>query len=99
MIWRTWFGRRYAHLGCRVLVPNHDMKKSDNFAALGQFYGYAKTRALLRWIDPLTDAVKHEHAARFLEIDPTHPVITPGQQLLRLDSTAPPRTLLSLSSL
>jgi hypothetical protein len=81
----SWYSERtlaaYMHIwGYHVLVPNHDMKKSNNRAALGQFYRYAKTRALLRWIYPLTDAVKHARAARFLEIDHTSPVITPGQQ-------------------
>jgi hypothetical protein len=42
-----WYGERALAadmhiLGCRVLVPNHDMKKSDNHAALGKLYGYAR---------------------------------------------------------
>jgi hypothetical protein len=75
----AWYGERYLatdiHIwGCRVLVPNHDTKKSDNRAALGQFYRYA-------------------NAVRFFEIDPTRPVITPGQQLLCLDPTASPNDI------
>jgi hypothetical protein len=77
----AWYGKRALsaamHIwGCHVLVPNHDKNKSENHAALGQLYGYAKTHSLLHWINPVTDAVKHEHVSRFLNIDPTSPFIT-----------------------
>jgi hypothetical protein len=39
------------------------------------------------------DDVKHAHAARFLEIDPTSHVITPSQQLVRLAPTASPKDI------
>jgi hypothetical protein len=82
----AWYGERALgadmHIwGFRVLFPNHNMKKSNKCAALVQIFGYDRNHVLLRWIDSPTDALKHAHAARFLDIDPTSPVITPGQQL------------------
>jgi hypothetical protein len=56
--------------GCRVLVPAHNLKKFQDRATEGLFYGFAKTRSLLRWLDPATYHVKHAHGARFLEYDP-----------------------------
>jgi hypothetical protein len=66
-------------------VSAHDLKKSEDRATDGKFYGFAKTRSLLLWFGPSTGNVKDAHGARFLECDPlcANPCI--GQQLLTLD--------------
>jgi hypothetical protein len=86
---QSWYGEpcnaRDLHIsGCRMLVPDHDMKKSADRAKVGKFYGYAKVRALLRWIDIVTNCVKHAHGTQFLELEPTSEVCTPGQRLFQL---------------
>jgi hypothetical protein len=55
--------------GCLVLVPGHNLKKSQDLALGGKFYGFTKTRSLIRWLDVDNDNIKHSHGARFLEID------------------------------
>jgi hypothetical protein len=70
--------------GCRVLVPAHNLKKYQDRATEGLFYGFAKTRSLLRWLDA-TDHVKHAHGAHFLEFDPLRLDPHIGQRLLALD--------------
>jgi hypothetical protein len=89
---QAWYGERpnYKDIriwGCRMLVTNHDMKKSEDHTYLGFFYGYAKSHSILRWCDDATYNVIHAHGARFLESDPLHPESSPGQQPLRLDSS------------
>jgi hypothetical protein len=71
--------------GCRVLVPGHNLKKSEDRDLEGKFYGFAKTRRLLIWLDVANDNVKHAHGARFLDIDLLNPSPPIGQQLLALD--------------
>jgi hypothetical protein len=75
--------------GCQVLVPGHYLKKADNRASEGLFYGFDKSRNLLRWLDPAMDTVEHAHGARFIKLDPTQSHPTPGQRLLSLDPTSP----------
>jgi hypothetical protein len=56
---------------CRVLIPAHGLKKADDRASEGQFYGFTKSRNLLNWLDPTMETVKNPLGARFLELDPT----------------------------
>jgi hypothetical protein len=89
---QAWYGEKpnYKDIpiwGCCMLVPHHEMKNSEDRASLGFFYGYDKSRSLLWWCYDSTDNVKHAHRARFLEIDPLRPYPSPGQQLLRLESS------------
>jgi hypothetical protein len=65
--------------GCRMLVPNHGTKNSEDRASLGYFYGYAKSCFLPRWCDDSTDN------GTFLEIYPLHPEPSPVKELLGLD--------------
>jgi hypothetical protein len=86
----AWYGEtlnaKDMHIwGCRVLVPAHNLKKADDRATYGRFYGFAKTRSLLRWLDPATDNVKHAHDAHFLDIDLLDPNPSIGERLLALD--------------
>jgi hypothetical protein len=61
------------------------LKKAENQSSEGQFYGFAKSHSLLRWLDPTMETAKHAYGARFLELDPTRSDPTPGQRLLTLD--------------
>jgi hypothetical protein len=70
--------------GCHILVPPHNIKKADDRATAGRFYGFAKTHSLLRWLDSVTDNFKHAHGAHFLEIDLVDPNPLIGQRLLAL---------------
>jgi hypothetical protein len=72
--------------GCQVLVPAQNMKKSEDRAEYGLFYGYTRRRALLKQFDDSTKNVKHAHGARLLEIDSLMPITPPGQRLLQLES-------------
>jgi hypothetical protein len=72
--------------GCRLIFPAHDIKKSQESANEGFFYGYTKSDTLLYWFDDTTKNVKHAHGAQFLELNPLMRDATPVQQLLRLKS-------------
>jgi hypothetical protein len=76
--------------GCRVLVPVHNLKKSQDRALEEKNYGFAKTRSLLRWLDVANDNIKHVHGARFLELDCLHPDPPIEQKLLDLDLATMP---------
>jgi hypothetical protein len=71
--------------GCCVLVPGHNLKKSQDRALAGKFYCFAQTRSLLRWLDVANDNIKHAHGSRFLDLDRLHPDPPIGQRLLDLD--------------
>jgi hypothetical protein len=71
--------------GCRVLVPTHNLKNADDRATDEKIYGFAKTRSLLRWLDPAIDNAKHAHGARFLGIYILDPNPSICQQRLALD--------------
>jgi hypothetical protein len=81
--------------GCSVLVADHALKKSENRACAGFYYGFAKSRSLLRWFDDTTDICKHAQGARFFELDPTAKNPSCGQRLLHhlCASSAPPSDL------
>jgi hypothetical protein len=56
--------------GCRVLIPAHNLKKSQDRAIEDLFYGFAKTHSLLHWLDVATYHANRTHGVRFLEFDP-----------------------------
>jgi hypothetical protein len=93
----AWYGVRSSakemHIwGCRVLVADHALKKSKDRACDGFYYGFAKSRSLLRWFDDTIDICKHAKGARFFELDPTAKNHSRGQRLLHhfCASSAPP---------
>jgi hypothetical protein len=56
----AWYGgtlnAKYMHIwGCQVLVPGHNLKKSEDRALEGKFYVFSKTHSLLRWLDVAND--------------------------------------------
>jgi hypothetical protein len=57
--------------GCRVLVPAHGLKKSDDRALEGQLYSFSKSHSLLRLFEPIMETVKDAHGACFIDLDPT----------------------------
>jgi uncharacterized protein YaeQ len=71
--------------GCFLLVPDRDLKNSQDRASQGYLYSYSKRCALLWWFDKETNNVKHNQGASFLELDPLMNEVTPGQQLLKLE--------------
>jgi hypothetical protein len=94
---QAWYGVRPSakemHIwGCRVLVANHALKKSEDRACAGFYYGFAKSRSILRWFDDTTDICKHAQGARFFELDATAKNPSRSQRLLHhlCSSSAPP---------
>jgi hypothetical protein len=72
----AWYGVRPSPkemhiLGCCVIVADHALKNSEDRACAGFYYGFAKSRSLLRCFDNTTDVCKHSQGARFFELDPT----------------------------
>jgi hypothetical protein len=60
----TWCGVRPSakemHIwGCRIIVADHALKKSEDRACDGFYYGFAKSCSLLRWFDDTTDICKN----------------------------------------
>jgi hypothetical protein len=69
--------------------------KLINCACAGFYYGFAKSRSLLRWFDDTTDICKHSQGARFFYLDPAAKNPSRGQRLLHhlCASLAPPSDL------
>jgi hypothetical protein len=66
----AWYGvspsaKEMHSCSCRVLVADHALKKSEDRACDGFYYGFAKSRSLLRWFGDTTNICKHSQGARF----------------------------------
>jgi hypothetical protein len=71
--------------GCTVYIKHPDPKKSQDRVIKGYFMGFTKSRLLIRWLDPVTNAVKHAYTVKFDEFSTpssSADLISPGRLLL-----------------
>jgi hypothetical protein len=68
--------------GCRVLVADHALKKSEDRACAGFYNGFANSRIRIHWFYDATDVCNHSQGARFFELDPTAKNPSRGQRIL-----------------
>jgi len=75
--------------GCSVYVMIPSPKKSESRVQHGCFMGFAKSRLLIRWLDPSTNEDKHANAVHFDEYNvpvPSSNKPSPGSLLLQHDT-------------